>query len=134
MGASVGMAKGASDAGYFPVVAVIGDSTCLHSGVSPLIDAVAYNTNMTLLILDNETTGMTGGQPTILPSSRLEKVVLGLGVPPEHVKVITALRKFDEENSKIIKQEIEYKGLSVIIAVRECVETAKRHKREGGQA
>ncbi len=134
MGASIGMAKGASDAGYFPVVAVIGDSTFLHTGVNPLIDAVAYNTNMTLIILDNETTGMTGGQPTILPSSRLEKVVLGLGVEAEHVKVITALRKFDEENSKLIKQEIEYKGLSVIIAVRECVETAKRHKREGGQA
>ncbi len=134
MGASIGMAKGASDAGYFPAVAVIGDSTFLHSGVSPLIDAVAHNTNMTLVILDNETTGMTGGQPTILPSSRLEKVVLGIGVEPEHVKLIEAHRKFDEENSKVIKQEIEYNGLSVIIAVRECVETAKRHKREGGQS
>ncbi len=134
MGASVGMAKGASDAGFFPVVAVIGDSTFLHSGVTPLIDAVAHNTNMTLLILDNETTGMTGGQPTILPSSRLEQVVLGIGVKAEHVHLITALRKFDEENSKFIKSEIEYNGLSVIIAVRECVETAKRHKREGGQS
>ncbi len=134
MGASIGMAKGASDAGYFPVVAVIGDSTFLHSGVNPLIDAVAYNTNMTLLILDNETTGMTGGQPTILPSSRLEQVVLGIGINPEHVHLINAHRKFDEENSKILKTEIEYKGISVIIAVRECVETAKRHKRKGGQA
>jgi len=134
MGASIGMAKGASDAGYFPAVAVIGDSTFLHSGVTPLIDAVAHNTNMTLIILDNETTGMTGGQPTILPSSRLEKVVLGIGVEAEHVKLLNAHHRFDEENSKVIKQEIEHKGLSVVIAVRECVETAKRHKREGGKA
>jgi len=133
MGASVGMAKGASDAGFHPVVAVIGDSTFLHTGVNPLIDAVSYNTNMTLIILDNETTGMTGGQPTILPSSRLEKVVLGIGVDAEHVLVIDAHRKYTEENSKLIAGEIEFKGLSVIIAVRECIETAKRSKREGGK-
>lgn len=133
MGASVGMAKGASDAGFHPVVAVIGDSTFLHSGINPLIDAVAYNTNMTLIILDNETTGMTGGQPTILPSSRLEKVVLGLGIDAQHLHTINAHRKYTEDNSMLIGKEIEYKGLSVIIAVRECVETAKRHKREGGK-
>jgi len=133
MGASVGMAKGATDAGFHPVVAVIGDSTFLHSGVNPLVDAVSYNTNMTLIILDNETTGMTGGQPTILPSSKLENVVLGIGVDPEHVHTIDAHRKFTEENSKLIAKEIEYQGLSVIITLRECIETLKRHKREGGK-
>ena len=44
MGASIGMAKGAADAGLRPVVAVIGDSTFLHSGVTPLMDAVADDT------------------------------------------------------------------------------------------
>ena len=88
---------------------------------------------MTLIILDNETTGMTGGQPTILPSSRLKKVVLGIGVDPEHMHTIDAHRKFTEENSKIIAKEIEYQGLSVVITLRECVETAKRHKREGAK-
>ncbi len=130
MGASVGMAKGAADAGFYPVVAVIGDSTFLHSGVTPLMDAVAHNTNMTLIILDNETVGMTGGQPTVLPSSRLEKVVLGIGVDPQHLRVIPTHRKFIDQNSQIILDEVKYEGLSVIIAVRECVETAKRHKKE----
>ncbi len=130
MGASVGMAKGAADAGFHPVVAVIGDSTFLHSGVTPLMDAVAHNTNMTLIILDNETVGMTGGQPTVLPSSRLEKVVLGLGVDPQHLHVVPTHRKFIEQNAELILNELNYKGLSVIIAVRECVETAKRHKKE----
>ena len=64
MGASIGMAKGAAEAGFRPVVAVIGDSTFLHSGITPLLDAVAANTDMTLLILDNATAAMTGGQPT----------------------------------------------------------------------
>lgn len=131
MGASVGMAKGAAEAGFSRVVAVIGDSTFLHSGVTPLMDAVAHDTNMTLIILDNETVGMTGGQPTILPASRLEKIVLGVGVEQTHLHVLTAHHRFTEQNSEVIQNEIKHHGLSVIIAVRECVETAKRHKREG---
>ncbi len=134
MGASVGMAKGAADAGFYPVVAVIGDSTFLHSGVTPLMDAVAHNTNMTLIILDNETVGMTGGQPTVLPDSRLKNVVLGLGVEPAHVHVVTTHRKYIDQNAQIILDEVKYNGLSVIIAVRECVETAKRHKKEQKKA
>lgn len=130
MGASIGMAKGAADAGLYPVVAVIGDSTFLHSGVTSLIDAVAADTNMTLLILDNLAIAMTGGQPTQLPPNRLEKLVLGLGVNPEHVKVIDAHRKFDTQNAELLRKEIEHRGLSVVIAVRECVETAKRHRVE----
>ncbi|OFZ21259.1 MAG: indolepyruvate ferredoxin oxidoreductase [Bdellovibrionales bacterium GWB1_55_8] len=128
MGASIGMAKGAADAGLHPVVAVLGDSTFLHSGMTALLDAVASNTNMTVMILDNETVAMTGGQTTIVPSPRLKDVVLGLGVSPEHLHVVTTHRKFIEENAKLIRQEVEHPGISVIIAVRECVETAKKKK------
>ena len=46
MGASVSMAKGAAEVGYGPVLAVIGDSTFLHSGVTPLMDAVASNADV----------------------------------------------------------------------------------------
>lgn len=129
MGASVSMAKGAADAGYHPVVAVIGDSTFLHSGITPLIDAAAANSNMTLIVLDNETVGMTGGQPTMLPVSRLTGVIQGLGVAPDHLHVVSASRRDTEKNVEIIRREIAHCGLSVIIAVRECVETAKRRKR-----
>lgn len=129
MGASVGMAKGASDAGLKPAVALIGDSTFLHSGVTPLMDAVASNTDMTLIILDNETTAMTGGQPTILPSSRLQPLVLGLGVDPAHCHLLSAHHRHTAENAKIIRQEIEHPGLSVIITVRECIETLKTKKK-----
>ncbi|MBN1835209.1 MAG: indolepyruvate ferredoxin oxidoreductase [Spirochaetales bacterium] len=135
MGASVGMAKGASEAGFRPVVAVIGDSTFMHSGISPLVDAVSAGTNMTLLILDNSTTAMTGGQATILSSSRLEQLVLGLGVEREHVRLIVPLRKHTEENTRVIREEMEHPGVSVIIARRDCIQTLKeKQKAREGQA
>jgi indolepyruvate ferredoxin oxidoreductase alpha subunit len=130
MGASVGMAKGAADAGYHPVVAVIGDSTFLHSGVTPLMDAVAADTPMTLVILDNKTVAMTGGQPTIRTSSELEALVRGLGVPPDHLHVVEAHPRRTAEITEILRREVNHRGLSVVIGVRECIETAKRSKRE----
>jgi indolepyruvate ferredoxin oxidoreductase alpha subunit len=134
MGASVGMAKGAADAGYHPVVAVIGDSTFLHSGVTPLMDAVATDAPMTLIILDNKTVAMTGGQPTIRTSSELEALVRGLGVPPGHMHVVDAHPRRTAENTEILRREVHHRGLSVIIAVRECIETAKRGKQEQAAA
>jgi indolepyruvate ferredoxin oxidoreductase, alpha subunit len=130
MGASVGMAKGAADAGFHPVVAVIGDSTFLHSGVTPLMDAVASDAPMTLIILDNKTVAMTGGQPTIRSSSELEALVRGLGVPPDHLHVVEAHPRRMAENTEILRREVNHRGLSVVIGVRECIETAKRSKQE----
>ena len=129
MGASVSMAKGASDAGIKHAIAVIGDSTFLHSGITPLIDAISHNTPMTVVILDNNVVAMTGGQTTILPSSSLEPLIGGLGVDKEHLVTIEAHRRFQEENTAILKKEIEYPGLSVVIAVRECIETARTKKK-----
>ncbi len=129
MGASVGMAKGAAEAGFRPAVGVIGDSTFLHSGITPLIDAVAANADMTLVIVDNQAVAMTGGQPTMLPSSSLKPLVLGLGVDPEHCHVLNAHHTATKANVEIIRKELEYRGLSVVIAVRECIETAKTRKK-----
>jgi indolepyruvate ferredoxin oxidoreductase alpha subunit len=131
MGASIGMAKGASDAGLRPAVAVIGDSTFLHSGITPLLDAVAADTAMTVIIGDNEVVAMTGAQPTLLPSSRLRPLLLGLGVPADHCHVVSAHPKHAQANAAVIRTEIEHPGLSVIVAVRECVESVRtRHARE----
>jgi indolepyruvate ferredoxin oxidoreductase alpha subunit len=138
MGASVSMAKGAADAGFHPAFAVIGDSTFLHSGVTPLMDAVSVNAPMTLIIVDNETVAMTGGQPTVLPSSRLEKVVLGIGVPSEHVRVMRAHPRDIDKIENTLREEMEYLGTSVVILYRECLETIKvskkRQQREKQQA
>lgn len=130
MGASVGMARGASEAGYKYTFGVIGDSTFLHSGLTGLVDAVASNTPMTLLILDNSIVAMTGCQQTMLPSSQLEKVVLGIGVDPAHVKVLAAKPDQLAENARILREEAEYRGLSVVIMVRECIEAFRLRKKK----
>lgn len=130
MGASIGMAKGAAEAGAPNVIAVIGDSTFLHSGITPLMDAVAADVDMTVVIVDNETVAMTGGQQTLFPSSKLSKLIEGLGVEPKHLFTVNAHRKYREENKEILRSEMAYNGLSVIISVRECVETAKRTARK----
>lgn len=128
MGASIGMAKGASDAGVRPAVAVIGDSTFVHSGITPLVDAVAHDTDMTVLILDNGTVAMTGQQPTALAHSRLESVVRGVGVAPDHLRVVLTHPKRVPELADVIKAEVAHPGLSVIIAVRECIEAVRKQK------
>lgn len=126
MGASVTMAKGASDAGVFPAVGIIGDSTFTHSGMTGLLDAINENTNMTLIISDNLTTGMTGGQDS-QGTGKLEQICIGLGADPAHVRTIDALPKLHEDMKQLFLEEINHRGLSVIISRRECIQTARRH-------
>jgi Indolepyruvate ferredoxin oxidoreductase, alpha and beta subunits len=125
MGASITMAKGASDAGIFPSVAVIGDSTFTHSGMTGLLDAINCNANMLLIISDNETTGMTGGQDSA-GTGKIHDICKGLGVDPAHLRSFVPLKKNFEEMKQIIREEIEYKGLSVIVPCRECIQTHAR--------
>ena len=129
MGASIGMAKGGSEAGIKPAVAVIGDSTFAHSGLTPLLDAAASDTDMTVIILDNATVAMTGGQPTYASGEGLLRMIEGLGVQKEHIRVIEPLPKNFEQNLQIMKEEISHQGLSVIVAVRECVQEARKKRR-----
>ena len=126
MGASITMAKGAADAGQFPSFAVIGDSTFTHSGMTGLLDCVNSHANVVVLISDNLTTGMTGGQDSA-STGRLEAICCGLGVDPEHVRVVVPLPKNMEEIKQVLREEVAYNGTSVVIARRECIQTLKRH-------
>lgn len=126
MGASITMAKGAADAGQHPAVAIIGDSTFTHSGMTGLLDAINENSPVTVIISDNLTTGMTGGQDS-QGTGKLEEICLGLGAAPEHVRTIDALPKNHDEMMQLFREEIDYPGLSVIISRRECIQTARRH-------
>jgi indolepyruvate ferredoxin oxidoreductase alpha subunit len=132
MGASVGMAHGAAMAGLHPSVGVIGDSTFGHSGITALLSAAAADARMVLVILDNGTVAMTGTQPSFSTGRRLLDVVGGLGIPKEHIRVITPLPKFHEDNVRVFREEIAHPGLSVIVAVRECLEEAKKKNKSGG--
>ena len=126
MGASITMAKGAADAGQFPSFAVIGDSTFTHSGMTGLLDCVNSKANVVVLISDNLTTGMTGGQDSA-GTGKLEAICLGLGVEPDHVRVVVPLPKHMEEIKQVLREEVAYNGTSVVIARRECIQTLKRH-------
>lgn len=133
MGASITMAKGAADAGVFPAIAVIGDSTFTHSGMTGLLDAVNDQSNITVIISDNLTTGMTGGQDSA-GTNKFEAICLALGVAPEHVRVIVPQPTKIEEIKALIREEINFKGVSVIIPRRECIQTLARHARQKAAA
>lgn len=133
MGASITMAKGATDAGQWPSVAVIGDSTFTHSGMTGLLDAINENANITVIISDNLTTGMTGGQDSA-GTSKYEAICRGLGIAEEHLHVVVPLPKNMPEITRIIRDEINYNGTSVIIPRRECIQTFKRHSKEKKKA
>jgi indolepyruvate ferredoxin oxidoreductase, alpha subunit len=128
MGASITMAVGAAEAGLFPAVATIGDSTFGHSGITGLLDAVEKKSNIVVFILDNDTVAMTGMQDSQV-TGRIEQICEGVGVEKEHIRVINPLSRLHDESVKIIKEEISYDGVSVIIPRRPCIHVYAKKKR-----
>ena len=137
MGASVGMASGAEKARgrdfSKKTVAVLGDSTFIHSGITPLIDAVYGGMHTTTVILDNRITGMTGHQQN--PASG--KNILGDPAPQLNLEKLcesigAVVRVCDPQNLKeftqILKEETEADHVSVVIARRPCALLDKRKK------
>jgi indolepyruvate ferredoxin oxidoreductase alpha subunit len=131
MGASIGMARGAAEAGITYAVATIGDSTFLHSGMTALLDAAAANVPMTVAILDNSIVAMTGCQETIVPSAKLKDLILGLGVDPAHLIELESKKQNLAANVQALRRELEYRGLSVVIFRRECLEALRKWKKLG---
>ena len=129
MGASITMAKGAADAGVHPSIAVIGDSTFTHSGMTGLLDAVNDRSPITVIISDNLTTAMTGGQDSA-GTHKFEAICLALGVEREHLHVVVPVPANMPEITRILREEIAYPGVSVIIPQRECMQTLGRKMRQ----
>ena len=139
MGGGAGVAGGFAEATDQKAVAFLGDSTFFHSGVQPLISAKFNNHKLTMVILDNRITAMTGQQPNPgtgrdfggikTESISIEDVVRGIGV--EFVEVVNA---FDvKTTSKIMKDALEYDGVSVIISKGPCQIDAKKRKALSGK-
>lgn len=131
MGASIGMAFGAEKARGRDFarqsVAVIGDSTFLHSGVTSLIDAVYNGGTTTVVILDNRITGMTGHQENPAsgkeihgnPAPRIELAALCRACGVEHVRTVDP---FDQKAlDAAVKEETAREAVSVIIAEFPCI-------------
>jgi len=126
MGASIGMAAGAAHAGYTPAVAAIGDSTFSHGGITPLLSAVQQGVNLNVLVLDNDTVGMTGTQRSMSTGETLDQIITGAGIDKDHLRIISPTPRNHDANVEIIKKELAYDGPSVIIARRSCLEAIKR--------
>ena len=137
MGASIGMATGVgrvvSAEEKKKVVAVIGDSTFLHTGINGLMDMVYNNSHSTVVILDNRITAMTGRQDnpasgfTLMdaPSHRIDFPLLCKALGVKHIRVINP---FDLEQTKnVLREEMERPETSVVITDKPCVLV----KREG---
>ena len=129
MGAAITMAKGAADAGLFPVVAVIGDSTFTHSGITGLLDVIIEDAPVAVIISDNLTTGMTGGQASSA-CGVIENIVLGLGLPKERLQVLTPLKKFHAENVETLRNMLQQQVTTVAVFRRECIQTAARRMKK----
>ena len=83
---------------------------------------------MVLIIGDNESISMTGGQDSSA-LGRIEAICRGVGVDPDHIHVLESLPKNHELLVAILRKEIDYKGVSVIIPRRECIQKLARRKR-----
>ena len=102
--------------------------TLFLSSRSPPTRGVNDKSDITVVISDNLTTAMTGGQDSA-GTSRYEAICTALGVEKDHVRVVVPLQKNMEEITAVIREELEYKGVSVIIPRRECMQTLARKKR-----
>ena len=136
MGASIGMALGLEKARgrdfAKKTVAVIGDSTFVHSGITGLVDMVYNQGHSTVIIVDNSTTGMTGHQPNpttgfnvrgeIAPQLDVVKLCEAIGVPS--VRVVDPFNM--KELEQTILEESEKDVPSVIIARRPCALLVKK--------
>ena len=128
MGSSIGNAIGMAKAGEAkPIVATIGDSTFLHAGIPPLINAVYNQANITVLLLDNHVTAMTGGQQhpgtgkTLrgedVPKVDYEALVRAIGV-----KWVRTVDSYDlAAVHHALRDAINYRGVAVLITNRPCV-------------
>lgn len=126
MGASIGMAIGAAKAGAHPVIAIIGDSTFVHSGLSSVVEAAHENVNMTLCILDNALVAMTGGQEVFATGEDLIRILRGLGVDERHLVRLDPVPAAHQKNVERVRRELEHRGLSVIVSHRACIHAKRR--------
>ena len=118
MGASSGMASGLS---LFndkrKTVAFLGDSTFFHAGLPGLINAIFNNHNITLIIMENGTTAMTGHQDHAGKKISIENLLKGLGIED-----ISSCDTYDQTKlTDLVKQSMQIKGISVVIAKHPCM-------------
>lgn len=134
MGASIPIATGFNYAGVkSPAIAVIGDSTFFHGGISGLINAVWHNTDITVVIMDNGWTGMTGMQAnpgTVNKAAEGERCIdIAQIIPALGVDAFAVCDPYDTEGmTTVLAEMLTKKGVKTVLARRECAIQAGRRK------
>ena len=129
MGSSVGIAHGIKKSAGQKIITFVGDSSFFHAGIPALINTVFNKSNPLIIILENETTAMTGHQPhpgaPVIPNGiKIEEIVKACGV--KNVKVLDPINQ--EEFIKTIKEFMEKPDVSVIISKRPCIQILNKKK------
>lgn len=138
MGSSISTAQGISKVTGRNTIAVVGDSTFFHATLSGLVNAVYNNAKVVLVVLDNQTTAMTGNQPhpgtgvtgMRSPSEKvmIEDVARGIGV-----KYVRAVNPFEtKEAESILKEALKQSGPAVVVFRAQCALMAAREKKRKG--
>lgn len=140
MGASIGLAQGFVHAGVStPVIATIGDSTFFHAGIPALINAVQHQTPLTLVIMDNGWTAMTGmqvnpGTAECWQGGGCRTVDIGRIIPALGVEQFWVIDPFDlEDATETIRRALTAAGVKVVLARQECAIQAQRRGERAGQ-
>jgi len=138
MGASIGNAIGIAKANGSEksVVAAIGDSTFLHSGITGLLDASYNKANITVIILDNRITAMTGGQnhpgtgTTLMGQEtfHVDMVKLCEAVGVTDIHTVDAYNL--DETKAALQKAFDHQGPSVVITNRPCVLMPRKVKEQ----
>ncbi|MDH4221419.1 MAG: indolepyruvate ferredoxin oxidoreductase subunit alpha [Candidatus Bathyarchaeota archaeon] len=139
MGASIGVANGLAHVVRAPILACIGDSTFFHAGIPPLINAVYNHAKITVIVLDNLTTAMTGFQPhpgsgftaTGVKTTQLkaENVAKGCGV-----RFVEVADPFDSRGAiDVVQRALMFEGPSLVVFRRKCTLMELQEKRKRGE-
>ncbi len=139
MGSTMGLSAGMSQVLEDNVLSMVGDSTFFHAALPGLVNAVYHNLNLTLIVLDNEVTAMTGqqthpgtpeerGMPENKNQIKIENVCEGVGV-----KHLVIMDSYDVKNNiEKIREALDYEGPAVVISRRSCALHGDRIKRRTG--
>jgi indolepyruvate ferredoxin oxidoreductase alpha subunit len=138
MGSSVATAQGISRVTGRSTIATLGDSTFFHAAIPGLVNAVYNNAKVTLVVLDNATTAMTGHQPhpgtgmtgmgSLSEKVSIEKVVEGCGV--KYLRTVDPFKV--KEASEVLKEALQQPGPSVVVFRAPCVLLSVRERRRQG--
>ena len=140
MGSSISLAQGYVHSGIAtPVVATIGDSTFFHGGVPGLVNAIQHRVPLTLVVMDNGWTAMTGMQVNAGTGAehqgagrRVDLVRAIEGFGPDSVTVVDP---YDvEATTAAVARGLTSIGVDVVVAQRECAIQARRRKVDRGRA